>query len=248
MQVRACALSDVGRTRRFNEDYFGLDNERRIFLVADGMGGHGNGEVASRLVVKSIQEFYDELESQSVFRRSRGSAERSQHLEEAVNLANSRVLEEVEKDGSLVGMGTTLVAMLVDTDRATVAHVGDSRAYRLRDNRLKLLTSDHTWVNEQVNAGNISESQAKTHPFKSVITRALGGDRDVQVELHDLELAPGDVYLLCSDGLTGMISDDSIRRHLAADEPLEEICNRLVAEANAEGGRDNITVLVMAVD
>jgi protein phosphatase len=145
-------------------------------------------------------------------------------------------------------MGTTLVALLVDGEQAALAHVGDSRAYRVSRGRLDLLTSDHTWVAEQVHAGNLSEEQARTHPFKSVVTRALGGDREVSVEVAELDLEPGDVYLLCSDGLTGMVDDDAIRRHLTGASSLEEACRSLVFEANRSGGKDNITALLLAVE
>jgi protein phosphatase len=238
----------VGKTRRFNEDFFALAHEHRLFLVADGMGGHGNGEVASRLVVQAIREHFDEQEPSADGKRQTPHAERLDHLIEAVKVANRRVLGEVEKDRALVGMGTTLVALLMDKGTATVGHVGDSRAYRLRDGELELLTNDHTWVNEQVTAGNISETQARNHPFKSVVTRALGGDEEVEVEIREIQATPGDLYLLCSDGLSSMVPDDRIQEQLASGRPLEEICRDLVGEANATGGRDNVTVILVAVE
>jgi protein phosphatase len=136
----------------------------------------------------------------------------------------------------------------MDKGTATVGHVGDSRAYRLRDGELELLTNDHTWVNEQVTAGNISETQARNHPFKSVVTRALGGDEEVEVEIREIQATPGDLYLLCSDGLSSMVPDDRIQEQLASGRPLEEICRDLVGEANATGGRDNVTVILVAVE
>jgi len=236
MRIDASALSDVGRSRRFNEDFFGVDNERRLYLVADGMGGHGHGEIASRLVVQSVRDAMPAGEAGA------------RQLQGAIERANREVLAAVERDRSLEGMGTTLVALQLHGDSAIVAHVGDSRAYRLRDRQLKLLTSDHTWVNEQINAGNISESQALTHPFKSVITRALGGDTNVQVDTTEVELEPGDVYLLCSDGLTGMVPEERIRELLGRREPPDETCRALVQDANEAGGRDNITVVLLAVE
>jgi PPM family protein phosphatase len=247
--VKASALSDVGKTRRFNEDFFAISHDHRLFIVADGMGGHGNGEVASRLVVRAVREHFDEKEPASSRKRAAEarSGARTERLVAAVRAANQRVLGEVEKDRALVGMGTTLVALMMDDGIVTVGHVGDSRAYRLRDGQLELLTNDHTWVNEQVTAGNISESQARNHPFKSVVTRALGGDREVEVEIRELQVSPGDLYLLCSDGLSSMVPDELIRERLASGRDLEEICRDLVEEANGQGGRDNVTVIVVQV-
>ncbi len=249
LEVKACALSDVGRSRRRNEDFFAIDEEKGIYLVADGMGGHGHGEVASRLAVAAIGDFLRQSTGRRRWGLGRGSREegREARLRDAIDVANRKVLRAVERDRSLLGMGTTLVAMLLDGERATIAHVGDSRAYRWRENRLTQLTDDHTWVNEQVSAGNISETQARSHPFKSVVTRALGGAREVEVEVCEVEVAAGDRYLLCSDGLTGMITDERIAEYLRSRSALDEICRALVDEANRAGGRDNITVLILAV-
>src|SRR5262249_24367199 len=145
------------------------------------------------------------------------------------------------KDGSLYGMGTTVVGFLVSGAIAAVAHVGDSRAYRLRNGRLDQLTQDHTWVNEQVLAGFLSKEQARSHPLKNVVTRALGGESDVVVDVREFAVRDGDLYLLCSDGLTGMLSDADIRERLSAGTSLHEICRSLISDSNARGGIDNIT-------
>src|SRR4029450_11279934 len=146
------------------------------------------------------------------------------------------------------GMGTTVVGLLLAGATAAVAHVGDSRAYRLRDGRLEQLTQDHTWVNEQVGAGFLSKEQARSHPLKNVVTRALGGESDVLVDVRELDVRPGDLYLLCSDGLTGMVSDADIRARLAADKSLHEICRALINDSNARGGIDNVTVVLLSVE
>ena len=246
LSYSAAALSDVGRSRLANEDFFGVDPQHRLYLVADGMGGHGNGEIASRLVVDAVRDFFDQLGAGG--RRRGRSGDRPAEMRRAIERANESVLGAVDRDRNLGGMGTTLVALrLAEDGRATLAHVGDSRAYRLREKRLKRLTSDHTWVNEQLNAGNLSEAQARDHPFKSVVTRALGGDRQVEVELRQFDVAPGDLYLLCSDGLTSMVPDELIGRRLAAGRPLRDTCRTLVDDANQRGGRDNITVLLVSV-
>lgn len=250
-RIRASGLSDLGLSRSVNEDSFAIDPDQGLYLVADGMGGHGHGDVASRIAVQAVCDSLvgDRGGWRALSWRSAGGGARLfDRLRKAIGTANERVLKAVENDEALTGMGTTVVALMTDNGRAAIAHVGDSRAYRLREGRFELLTADHTWVAEQVSAGNISESQARVHPFKSVVTRALGGEREVQVELLELSLAPGDLYLLCSDGLTAMVPDDQIRGRLATGGSPESICRGLVHDANSNGGRDNITVLVLVVE
>ena len=147
-------------------------------------------------------------------------------------------------------MGTTTVVMLIDDSAAVVAHVGDSRAYRLRQGELELLTEDHSWVNEQVRAGFLSVDQARSHPLKNVVTRALGGEAGIQVDVDTVEVEPEDIYLLCSDGLTTMLRDEEIGARLrqVGESSVEEVCSRLVGDANARGGLDNITVVLLAVE
>jgi protein phosphatase len=250
LAIRACGLSDVGRNRAVNEDSFAIEAQLGLYLVADGMGGHGHGDVASQLAVESVRGSLvrDGASARRRWSRRSSSPTSQQRLRTALTRANDRLLLAVEEKQSLTGMGTTLVALLVDGSRAVVAHVGDSRAYRLSAGKLELLTKDHTWVAEQVTAGNLSEEQARSHPFKSVVTRALGGDREVSVELTEVELIPGDLYLLCSDGLTGMVGDDRIHRRLADSPSPQEACRGLVYDANRGGGKDNITALVLAVE
>jgi protein phosphatase len=145
-------------------------------------------------------------------------------------------------------MGTTVVGLLLAGATAAVAHVGDSRAYRLRDGKLEQLTQDHTWVNEQVVAGFLSKEQARSHPLKNVVTRALGGESDVLVDVKELAVQPGDLFLLCSDGLTGMLSDADIRDRLSTGKSLHEICRALINDSNARGGIDNVTVVLLAIE
>lgn len=175
-------------------------------------------------------------------------ARHSRLLKMAVRRAHDNVLTAISKDGSLHGMGTTVVGLLLAGPTAAVAHVGDSRAYRLRDGRLDQLTQDHTWVHEQVVAGLLSNEQARSHPLKNVVTRALGGESEVVVDVREVQVEPGDLYLLCSDGLTGMLSDADIRDRLGSGRSLHEICRTLVNEANARGGLDNVTVVLLAVE
>ncbi len=251
MRVRSHGLTDTGLLRTHNEDYLGVDDGKRVYLVADGMGGHNHGEVASRIAVESIRAFMangDDLDH-TLSVTSDGTLRRhSSRFKRSIHIAHNEVLEAIEEDGSLLGMGTTVVGAMLRDEVAAIVHVGDSRAYRLRGGHLELMTQDHTWVNEQVVAGYLSEEQAKSHPLKNVVTRALGGDSDVLVDVSETRVKDGDLYLLCSDGLTTMLSDQDIHRILSVDAPLEDVCRRLVEEANARGGFDNVTVLLFRVE
>ena len=251
IRIRACGLSDVGLTRSHNEDCFDIDPDHQVYVVADGMGGHSHGEVASRIAVKAIRDFVDQTSDHDTtwpFAYDSRLKRHSNRLKAAIRIAHDKVLRAIRQDGSLVGMGTTVVGVLVDDSTAAVAHVGDSRVYRLRKGKLDLLTQDHTWVNEQVVAGYLSEEQARAHPLKNVVTRALGGESEVVVDVREIEVKPGDLYLLCSDGLTGMLSDADIRERLSSGRDLHEICRSLVNDSNARGGIDNVTVVLLKIE
>lgn len=250
IRVRACGLSDVGRARNHNEDCFGIDPEHRMVVVADGMGGHNHGEVASRIAVKAVQEFVEQTADHDTtwpFVYDARVSRHSNRLKTAIRMAHDKVLRAIRHDGSLIGMGTTVVGILLQGRIAAVAHVGDSRAYRFRDGELELLTQDHTWVNEQVVAGYLSLEQARVHPLKNVVTRALGGESEVLVDVREVEVEPGDLYVLCSDGLTTMLEDEEILSYFKEGRPIEEICRRLVDEANQRGGLDNVTVVIAEI-
>jgi serine/threonine protein phosphatase PrpC len=249
MQVKAYGLTHVGRQRQHNEDNFLVEDDAHLFLVADGMGGHAAGEIASRIAVDSIIEFilhtkeddgtwphaYDEHYKRSTNR-----------LMAAVRMANTRVLEAMRKDARLRGMGTTVVACLADDDTMSVAHVGDSRAYLIRDKNISRITNDHSWVFEQVQAGMLTEAEAEKHPLRNVITRALGGALQVSPDASEIECKPGDVYLLCSDGLTGMVPEEEILRLVTEnDGDLETTAQRLIDTANERGGLDNVTAVLV---
>ncbi len=251
MRIKACGLSDVGLARTHNEDCFDIDVDHQIYIVADGMGGHSHGEVASRIAVKAIREFIQQTADQDTtwpFAYDTRLKRHANQLKASVRIAHDKVLRAIRQDGSLVGMGTTVVGFLIKGPVAAVAHVGDSRAYRLRGDRLDLLTQDHTWVNEQVVAGYLSEEQARAHPLKNVVTRALGGESEVVVDVREVEVMAGDVYILCSDGLTTMLSDEEIERRLLEPVPVEDVCRNLVRDANAKGGLDNITVVLVQIE
>ncbi len=251
MALTAYGLTDVGRKRKHNEDAYLLDAERGLFVVADGMGGHAAGEVASRLTVESIQEFIagteDDHDNTWPFGYNNRYSVDGNRLSTAVERANEKVMRAVVNRPELKGMGTTVVAALFDEKRATLVHVGDSRAYLYRDSELRRLTDDHSWVQEQVNAGILSEEEARSHPLKNVVTRALGGGAHVAVDLIEIPVGDGDRFLLCSDGLTGMVSDEEITEALSSTRSLEQIVRGLIDLANERGGVDNITAITVEV-
>jgi PPM family protein phosphatase len=250
MKIAYKALSDVGRKRKGNEDSVLANPEQNLFVVADGMGGHAAGEVASKLAVEAINEFVcltsGDQEITWPFGLEENVSYDGNRLKTAIRYANRKVLEATKERKDCEGMATTVAAVLLDGDIANIAHVGDSRIYRFRDSELFLLTSDHSWVNEQIQSGVISADQARTHPLRNVVTRALGGKADLQVDLTPSTMLPGDVLLLCSDGLTTMVSDEDIRSVIqGAEGDMEKLARDLVGEANARGGEDNITVLLI---
>lgn len=251
LTLSAFGLTDVGRKRKHNEDAYLVDAERGLFVVADGMGGHAAGEVASRITVEAMQEFIgtsdDTTESSWPFGYGNRASSSGNRLTAAVERANEKVMRAVANRPELKGMGTTVVAALIDGEHATLVHVGDSRAYLYRDGELRRLTDDHSWVQEQVNAGILSEDEAKSHPLKNVVTRALGGSPHVSVDLIEVPLRAGDRFLLCSDGLTGMVADDEIHGFLLMESVAEVVVRKLVELANEHGGVDNITSIVIDV-
>lgn len=251
MALSAFGLTDVGRKRRHNEDAYLLDVERGLFVVADGMGGHAAGEVASRITVESIQEFlalrHDETDNTWPYGFNSRLSLDGNLLATAVKKANERVIRAVQNRPELKGMGTTVVVALFDAQRATLVHVGDSRCYLRRHGSLQRLTDDHSWVQEQVNAGILTPEEATSHPLKNVVTRALGGSANVLPDLIEVPLETGDSFLLCSDGLTGMVTDDEIGELLARGASPEARVRGLVDLANERGGVDNVTVLLVDV-
>jgi cell division protein FtsW (lipid II flippase)/serine/threonine protein phosphatase PrpC len=226
--------SDTGRQRRANEDSFFV--RAPLFVVADGMGGAQAGEVASRLAAETF----------SAGLPDDGTSE--QRLEARVREANTRIHEVSQEDRALNGMGTTLTAAYLDGDELTLAHVGDSRAYLLRDGELSRLTRDHTLVEELVRRGELTAQEAAEHPQRSIITRALGPEPDIDIDLHTHRVHAGDVLLLCSDGLTGMIGEDEVQGLVAGATSLRDAGRALVDAANEAGGRDNITVVLFRLE
>ncbi len=253
MPVTWAVLSHPGLRRPSNEDSFCARPELGLFVVADGMGGHVAGEVASRVAVEAIVGFVAETGEADAnrtwpFPMAPETSVDAHRLTCAFRLANRRIADEMATTETLRGMATTASALLVADHRASVAHVGDSRVYRLRGGRLEQMTRDHSWVEEQVRAGAMTANDARRHPWRNVVTRALSGGEDPEVDVLDTALEPGDRWLLCSDGLFGVVTDERIQEILASGDPLQALCQRLVDEANQAGGPDNITALLLEVD
>ena len=229
------AATDTGRKRRRNEDAYVL--EPPLFAVADGMGGAQAGEVASKLAAAALSD------------TDPGSLSGTERVTSLFQEANRRVYERSATDPAVSGMGTTMTVALVEGDDVVIGHVGDSRAYRLRDGVFEQLTDDHSLVNELIKSGKLSPEEAETHPQRAVITRALGTDPDVDVDAFEVHAEEGDVYLICSDGLTTMVDDADILELLEANhDDLSKAAKALVAAANQRGGEDNITVVAFRID
>jgi protein phosphatase len=229
--IASSAQTDTGRRRRRNEDAFVC--EPPLFAVADGMGGAQAGEVASRLAAESLRE------------QDLGDLPSPERTVELIREANRRVYAYSSENAAARGMGTTMTIALVEGSVVTIGHVGDSRAYLLRDDQLTQLTQDHSLVAELVRSGRLSAKEAESHPRRSVITRALGTDSEVEVDVFSLRAEKRDIFLLCSDGLTSMVSDEEIARLLvSARDDLGEAGKKLIAAANQAGGEDNITVVL----
>lgn len=236
MVLRAAAASDVGLRRKVNEDRYALAPELGLYLVADGMGGHSAGQVASELAADAARRAIQTLEG--------ASASLAEKLRYAVASANRVIYGAAQQRPELSGMGTTLVAFLGDTTRAALAHVGDSRAYLVRGGRIRQLTDDHSIVGDLLRRREISEDAAREHPHRHVLTRALGVRPAVEPDLAELTPQPGDVFVLCSDGLTNHVADQEIAKAIADEPDLHEACESLIELANARGGEDNSTVVL----
>jgi len=239
LHYTAAAVSDRGRKRASNEDAFGYSAEHGVYVVCDGMGGAAAGEIASSLAVDEVMR---------LLTQRAGTNPLPADAEQAVAAANQAIFSRAERSQKLSGMGTTLVVLLVEERRAWLLNVGDSRGYRLRNSHLEQITIDHSLVEEQIRLGRMSQSEAQRSPLRNVITRALGTQNVVTPDVFELEAEPGDLFLLCSDGLTRELSDPLIESLLLVGAPLDELCTRLVAAANKAGGHDNITSLLVRAE
>jgi len=246
MKIISSGKTDTGKTRTNNEDSFLVDEAAGLYVVADGIGGHQGGEVASRMAVETLAAA---LRERSVFASSSSEADNLvfEALTNGFFTANIRVRQAAAETPALSGMGTTMTALFLHGNTAYVAHVGDSRAYQLRDSTLTQVSDDHSLVAEQVRGGVLTREQARTSPYRHIITRAIGLESLLDVDRLKIELREGDTFLLCTDGLTEMAGDREIAAILADAAP-PEATERLVRLANDHGGIDNVTVVVVAVE
>jgi serine/threonine protein phosphatase PrpC len=247
LPVEVGSLSDPGQTRELNEDYFGtpetmeisldlVEQKGRLYAVADGMGGHAAGEVASQQAVSTLFKEYYASPSTEIIER----------MKEAIEAANTEVHAQASLDRAKAGMGTTLVAAVLQGDNLYVANVGDSRAYLVREQSIEQVTRDHSWVNEQVEAGIITEQEAREHLYRNIITRSLGTKPSVDIDFFQRKVQPGDVLVLCCDGLSNEVEDDEIACIVSANST-QETAQKLIDLANQRGGPDNITTIVVKI-
>ena len=252
MKVEISALTDVGQVRELNEDNYKTNPDKNLAVVCDGMGGHAAGEVASQIAVDTITKVVSEPEKWGKYpdglKVGPEFHETGKLLVHAIRLANRKIFTTSQTDKSMRGMGTTVVAAIIDNDYAHVCHVGDSRVYRYRNGNLQQLTEDHSWVNELISKNQLTEEESKNFVSKNVITRALGTRDNVKVDIRQERVVNDDIYLLCSDGLCGFVEDPDILKTIKGNsDDLAKICQELIDKANAAGGEDNITAAVMKV-
>jgi serine/threonine protein phosphatase PrpC len=246
MRLRVGAATDIGMVRKLNEDAFAVRAEQGLFVVCDGMGGAAAGEVASRLAVDTVVvQLKGRRPVTGAEPDSDGYMPQTTRLADAVQRANQLIYEQSQTESAQAGMGTTLVAAWIDQNIASVAHVGDSRAYLWRNDRLEALTSDHSLVEAEVRAGLIDREQSLQSEHQNILLRALGREPEIEVEVNEVPVQPGDYVILCSDGLTRMVTDPALADAVARLREPQRICDSLIDAANANGGVDNVTVVVV---
>jgi len=248
--IEAYGRTDVGRRRKINEDSFLVSPETSLYAVCDGMGGHNAGEVASKMAIETISAFVERSAVEKEITWSWGLdanvSFEANRLKTAIRLANARVYQAADNREELTGMGTTVVAVLVSPGLVTIGSAGDSRCYRVRDGELSQLTRDDSWVSAALGEGILNSDDVEHHPLRNVITKAVGARDTIDLDVVEHELKPGDLLMLCSDGLHGMINDQEIKRLLVpVPESLEEASARLIDAANEAGGRDNVSVVLL---
>ena len=252
LRVRFSGDTNIGMKRQHNEDSLFLPENDRVAIVADGMGGHASGEVASKMAVELVaQHFRDTAEDVELtwpYKIDHGDGYETNRLINAIKLANLRIYEKAQQDDKCHGMGTTVVATLFLDDKVWIAHVGDSRVYRLRDGTMTQLTEDHSLLNDYIRMKKMTAEEAGKFPHKNVIVRALGMKESVQVDVLADAFRLGDVYLMCSDGLSGMITDEDLGAILTDETDLDQACERLISVANQNGGVDNITAVLARLE
>ncbi len=252
MKLTSAGRTHVGMKRAHNEDSLRLFREENLFIVADGMGGHASGEVASQMSVETLAEFFrataEDDEITWPYKMDKGQRYEENRVVTGIKLSNRRIHEAAARDAKLKGMGTTIVVTFFVDGVCYIGHVGDSRVYRFRDGQLAQLTEDHSLLNDYIKMRQLTPEEIEAFPHKNVIVRALGMKDSVQVDIMHEPAREGDVYLLCSDGLSGMISDEQMAHILRDGGDLDAQCEALIDGANEAGGTDNITVILVRID
>jgi len=239
--------TNTGRVRANNEDAYYIPKDERapaLYIVADGMGGHQGGEIASQIAVEEVSDHINSCFLEAMYNNHHQKIK--ELLRASLDIANAKILELSRSNEDWSGMGTTITLALFCDDHLYIGHVGDSRAYRVRNNSIKQLTKDHSLVHQLLEEGRLTEEEAKTHPMKNVITKALGTDEVLRPDILDYSIQVEDIIILCSDGLTNMLDDDYIKRTVCSHDP-DEATEKLIENANLRGGDDNITVGVIKV-
>jgi len=251
MRIVAAGQTDVGCVRKHNEDNFLIDSELGLFIVADGLGGHAAGEVASQIVIDKVGQFISQTVEQDrtwPLEYDVALPYDGNRLKAALMLTDQAIMDDIRRNPERESMGSTVVAGLVRGSRITLVHVGDSRAYFLNAKGIRQVTRDHSWVAEQVANGILTPEEARKHPFRNVITQALGNGGDLDVAVQEVEFQELDRLLLCSDGLSGMVQDDDIFRIVQGASSIEAAVQELVMQARTNGGEDNITVVIIGFE
>ncbi len=250
MKIESFGMTDVGKRREKNEDSYLINTTSGLYVIADGMGGHLGGEYASKMAVTTIEDIMSELMSDPDATLSSNieirSGDYKGYLKYAIGIASNRIFERALRDPSLHGMGTTATSLLFAGEKAYIANVGDSRCYLIRRNKITQITTDHSLVSEQLKAGIISVSDAKNHKLKNIITRSVGFQEDVEADVSMRTPKKGDKFMLCTDGLSNMVSTEEILEIVSSEEP-REACYQLISLANEHGGDDNITVVISRI-
>ena len=250
-RVRVAGATNVGMKRSHNEDKFAVIDEDQLYVVADGMGGHASGEVASQMAIDTLRDFFRatsaDPEATWPYKMDKARGYEENRLITGIKLANLRIHEAAQRHPRLRGMGTTVVTLLMVSEGVLIGHVGDSRVYRLRQGQFQQLTEDHSLLNDYIKMKRLSPEEIANFPHKNVIVRALGMKETVKVDVHMDKPQTGDRYVLCSDGLSGPCSDEEIRDIVSENDDLELACAKLIDAANSKGGPDNITVVIAQV-
>ena len=252
-KITASGETNVGMKRTHNEDTFSILEEEKLYIVADGMGGHASGEVASQMAVQNLRDFFkatrEDPEATWPYKMDRSRKYEENRLITGIKLANLRIFEAAQREKKYHGMGTTMVVTFFVDDGAYLAHVGDSRIYLVRESHIEQMTEDHSLLNDYIKMKKLTPEEIENFPHKNVIVRALGMKETVKVDSILFQPRVGDVLLLCSDGLSGMVSDPLLLEIVQSNfGDMAKGCNELIAEANRNGGHDNITVVLVKID